>query len=268
MVDALGGLPASTPPGYGAPALQDGRPTAMKSCSPPWQGVPTKRAPPASSAPCCCALPDGRRIEAAGTCPGVITRALRGDAGFGYDPLFYIPSQGKTFAQLDAATKNALSHRGRAIQEFMNTTAKGDFHMLTSKQRAQLRAQSDRLETTLMIGKEGITEGLIASAKAQLAARELIKGRVLETAMLTAREACDALCAALNAEGVQTIGSKFVIYKRKREKSPNRRGKAAQRRPGQGKSCPQGRPEPPPPGKRAPRAEERLFPRSGHPGGD
>ena len=42
--------------------------------------------------------------------------------------------------------------------------------MLTSKQRAQLRAQSNPLETTLMIGKEGITEGLIASAKAQLAA--------------------------------------------------------------------------------------------------
>ena len=91
--------------------------------------------------------------------------------------------------------------------------------MLTSKQRAQLRAQSNPLETTLMIGKEGITEGLIASAKAQLAARELIKGRVLETAMLTAREACDALCAALNAEGVQTIGSKFVIYKKNEKKA-------------------------------------------------
>ena len=87
--------------------------------------------------------------------------------------------------------------------------------MLTSKQRAQLRAQSNPLETTLMIGKEGITEGLIASAKAQLAARELIKGRVLETAMLTAREACDAL----NAEGVQTIGSKFVIYKKNEKKA-------------------------------------------------
>ena len=91
--------------------------------------------------------------------------------------------------------------------------------MLTSKQRAQLRAQSNPLETTLMIGKEGITEGLIASAKAQLAARELIKGRGLETAMLTAREACDALCAALNAEGVQTIGSKFVIYKKNEKKA-------------------------------------------------
>ena len=75
--------------------------------------------------------------------------------------------------------------------------------MLTSKQRAQLRAQSNPLETTLMIGKEGITEGLIASAKAQLAARE----------------ACDALCAALNAEGVQTIGSKFVIYKKNEKKA-------------------------------------------------
>ena len=59
--------------------------------------------------------------------------------------------------------------------------------MLTSKQRAQLRAQSNPLETTLMIGKEGITEGLIASAKAQLAAF-LPEGNVAggETAALAA----------------------------------------------------------------------------------
>lgn len=91
--------------------------------------------------------------------------------------------------------------------------------MLTSKQRAQLRAQSNTLDTTLMVGKEGITEGLLASASTQLTARELIKGRVLETAMLTAREACDAICAAVNAEAVQTIGSKFVIYKKNEKKA-------------------------------------------------
>ena len=91
--------------------------------------------------------------------------------------------------------------------------------MLTSKQRAQLRGLAATEDTIVHIGKGGITEGLIASAKAQLAARELIKGRVLETAMLTAREACDALCAALNAEGVQTIGSKFVIYKKNEKKA-------------------------------------------------
>ena len=73
----------------------------------------------------CFMLPDGRALEVEGECPGRIAFSLQnGDYGFGYDPLFYIPSQGKTFAQLDAATKNALSHRGRAIQEFMKQLQK------------------------------------------------------------------------------------------------------------------------------------------------
>ena len=72
--------------------------------------------------------------------------------------------------------------------------------MLTSKQRAELRAQCNTLETTLMVGKEGITEGLVESARQQLAARELIKGRVLESALLSAREVSDALCQELGAE--------------------------------------------------------------------
>lgn len=91
--------------------------------------------------------------------------------------------------------------------------------MLTSKQRAELRSQCNTLDTTLMVGKEGITEGLLESAKQQLAARELVKGRVLESAMLSAREAADALCKELGAEGVQTIGSKFVIYKKNEKKA-------------------------------------------------
>lgn len=91
--------------------------------------------------------------------------------------------------------------------------------MLTSKQRAELRAQCNTLDTTLMVGKEGITEGLIESARQQLAARELIKGRVLESALLSAREVSDALCEALGADGIQTIGSKFVIYKKNEKKA-------------------------------------------------
>lgn len=85
--------------------------------------------------------------------------------------------------------------------------------MLTSKQRAQLRAQANGLETTLMVGKEGITEQVVAQADSQLTARELVKGRVLETAFLSAREASDAICGATGAEGVQTVGSRFVIYR-------------------------------------------------------
>ena len=91
--------------------------------------------------------------------------------------------------------------------------------MLTSKQRAQLRSMAAELDTILQIGKGGITENVIAQASDALRARELIKGRVLEASLLTAREACDALCEACRAEGVQVIGSKFVMYKRN-EKDP------------------------------------------------
>lgn len=91
--------------------------------------------------------------------------------------------------------------------------------MLTSKQRAELRSEANTLETTLMVGKGGITEAVVAEAATQLEARELVKGRVLEAALLTAREACDALCEALRAEGIQCVGSKFVIYKKSEKKA-------------------------------------------------
>ena len=120
---ALGGAPGVYSARYGAPACKTDADRNEKLLA-ALQGVPDEARTARFVCALCCALPDGRRIEAEGTCPGVITRALRGDAGFGYDPLFYIPSQGKTFAQLDAATKNALSHRGRAIQEFMKQLQK------------------------------------------------------------------------------------------------------------------------------------------------
>lgn len=91
--------------------------------------------------------------------------------------------------------------------------------MLTSKQRSELRSEANTLETTLMVGKEGVTQSVIEEAARQLEARELIKGRVLENALLSSREACDALCEALRADGVQCIGSKFVIFKRSEKKA-------------------------------------------------
>ena len=91
--------------------------------------------------------------------------------------------------------------------------------MLTSKQKAQLRGMAASLDTILLVGKDGVTENVIASAAEALRARELIKGRVFEASLLTAREACDALCEACRAEGVQVIGNKFVLYKRN-EKEP------------------------------------------------
>lgn len=90
---------------------------------------------------------------------------------------------------------------------------------LTSKQRSQLRGLAAAEDTIIQVGKGGINENLIASVSAALKARELVKGRVLENSMLTAREACDALSAACGAEQVQVIGTKFVLYKRN-EKEP------------------------------------------------
>ncbi len=85
--------------------------------------------------------------------------------------------------------------------------------MLTSKERAELISQATTLDTTLMVGKGGVTEAVIAEAENQLTARELVKGKVLEGAMMSAREVCDELCQATGADGVAVIGTKFVIYR-------------------------------------------------------
>ena len=84
---------------------------------------------------------------------------------------------------------------------------------LTSKQRAQLRGLANTKQPVLQIGKDGITEAVAAQADALLEAHELIKIKVLENSMLTAREACDELCPLVRAEPVQCIGTKFVIYR-------------------------------------------------------
>lgn len=100
--------------------------------------------------------------------------------------------------------------------------------MLTSKQRAELRAQANSLETTLMIGKGGITDAVLAEAETQLIARELVKGKVLEGAFMTAREASDAICEATGADGVAAVGTKFVIYRfsEKCQEERNQTGRA------------------------------------------
>ena len=86
--------------------------------------------------------------------------------------------------------------------------------MLTSKQRAQLRGLASTADTIIMVGKGGITENVVAQTSEALKARELVKGKVLESSLLSAREACEALSEACRAEQVQVIGNKFVLYKR------------------------------------------------------
>ena len=100
--------------------------------------------------------------------------------------------------------------------------------MLTSKERAELRSQANTLETTLMIGKGGVTEAVIAEAETQLTARELVKGKVLEGALMSPREVSDAICEATGAEGVSVIGTKFVIWRfsEKLQEERNQTGRA------------------------------------------
>ena len=90
--------------------------------------------------------------------------------------------------------------------------------MLTSKQRAQLKGLANGEDTIVHIGKGGITDNIAKQARDALKARELIKCCVLDNSLLSAREACDELCIRCQAEPVQVIGGKFVLYKKRQEK--------------------------------------------------
>ena len=84
---------------------------------------------------------------------------------------------------------------------------------LTSNQRAQLRSLANSIDTIVHVGKDGLGENLVKQADDALEARELIKGKVLENSMLTAREAAEELAVATRSEVVQVIGTKFVLYR-------------------------------------------------------
>jgi len=88
---------------------------------------------------------------------------------------------------------------------------------MTSKQRAYLRGLANTLEPIVHAGKGGISDALIKQADDALTAREIIKGKVLETAPGTAREMAEEIAAAVNAQVVQVIGRTFVLF-RQREK--------------------------------------------------
>lgn len=90
---------------------------------------------------------------------------------------------------------------------------------MTSKQRAFLRAQANGLDPILHAGKGGISDTLVKQADDALTARELLKGRVLETAPDSARDLAEQLAQAVHAEVVQVIGRTFVLYRRN-EKEP------------------------------------------------
>ena len=90
--------------------------------------------------------------------------------------------------------------------------------MITSKERAGLRSLANKTETTIQIGKGGLTDEVLAQMRETLTARELIKVHLLPTALLFPKEAAQQAAQRLDAEIVQVIGSRFVLYKKNPEK--------------------------------------------------
>ena len=113
-VDALNGAPGVYSARYGGPGLDDvGRYRLLLENM---RGQLDRRCRFVSAI--CCCFPNGDRVEARGECPGTLAYAPKGCDGFGYDPIFFLPERKKTFAELTAEEKNAISHRGRALEAF------------------------------------------------------------------------------------------------------------------------------------------------------
>ena len=113
-VDALNGAPGVYSARYGGPGLDDvGRYRLLLENM---RGQLDRRCRFVSAI--CCCFPNGDRVEARGECPGTLAYAPKGEDGFGYDPIFFVPALKKTFAELSPAEKNAISHRGSALTAF------------------------------------------------------------------------------------------------------------------------------------------------------
>lgn len=113
-VDALNGAPGVYSARYGGPELDDaGR---YKLLLENMRGQLDRRCKFVSAI--CCCFPNGDRVEARGECAGTLAYAPKGADGFGYDPVFFVPGLKKTFAELSPEEKNAISHRGKALEAF------------------------------------------------------------------------------------------------------------------------------------------------------
>ena len=113
-VDALNGAPGVYSARYGGPELDDPGRCALLLQN--MRGMLDRRCKFVSVVVCC--FPNGDLVSGQGECAGTLAYAPRGDNGFGYDPIFFVPSLKKTFAQLTPEEKNAISHRGGALADF------------------------------------------------------------------------------------------------------------------------------------------------------
>ena len=114
-VDVLGGAPGIYSARYGAPACVTDR-DRLNYLLKNLRGVRAEERTARFVCVITLLYPDGRKLVARGSCEGMIAFEPGGDDGFGYDPVFYVPSQGCTFAQMGAGRKNAISHRANALR--------------------------------------------------------------------------------------------------------------------------------------------------------
>ena len=119
MVDALGGEPGVYSARFGGDACKSDRDRLNYLLS-KMEAVPDEKRTAHFVSVITMLTPDGKKIVARGECPGIILREAHGDNGFGYDPVFFVPEEACTFAQLPPERKNQISHRARALEVFVH----------------------------------------------------------------------------------------------------------------------------------------------------
>ena len=114
-VDALGGQPGIMSNRFAGPGATD-RDKYMRILE-LLEGIPDERRTARFRAAVAIATPEGETVLVEGTCEGRIAREPRGENGFGYDPIFYLPDLGLAMAELPPDEKNRISHRAKALQK-------------------------------------------------------------------------------------------------------------------------------------------------------
>ena len=114
-VDALGGQPGVLSARYAGENASDSE--RIDYLLSRLKGVPWEQRRAHFKCVIAIATPDGQVEFSSGACRGIITLKPRGEQGFGYDPVFYLPELGKTMAELPLEVKNRVSHRGKAVRK-------------------------------------------------------------------------------------------------------------------------------------------------------
>ncbi|MBC7260391.1 MAG: hypothetical protein H5T63_00130, partial [Chloroflexi bacterium] len=135
-VDALGGAPGIRSARYAGHDTDDA--SRYQLLLQELDGVPWEKRTARFRCVLVLATPDGEVYSTEGVCEGLVAFEPRGDHGFGYDPVFFLPEYGQTMAQLPPEVKNRISHRARAVQKMFPVLS-----LVLSRQTPHFRKESD-----------------------------------------------------------------------------------------------------------------------------